>query len=64
MIRRERKLFITYGRRKLLMTMNFLKINKTYYRLFAFWDKTDKQEAVVISTHGIEKTDHIRKEYF
>ena len=29
--------------------------NKTYYRLFAFWDKTSKQETVVISTHGIEK---------
>lgn len=29
--------------------------SKTYYRLFAFWDKTDKSETVVISTHGIEK---------
>ena len=29
--------------------------NKTYYRLFAFWDKTDKTETVVVSTHGIEK---------
>lgn len=29
--------------------------NKTKYRLFAFWDKTDKTETVVISTHGIEK---------
>ncbi len=29
--------------------------NKTYYRFFAFWDKTNKQEALVISTHGIEK---------
>lgn len=29
--------------------------NKTYYRLFAFWDKTDKEETLVISTHGIEK---------
>lgn len=29
--------------------------NKTKYRLFAFWDKTDKIETVVISTHGIEK---------
>jgi phage-related protein len=28
---------------------------KTKYRLFAFWDKTDKSEIVVISTHGIEK---------
>jgi phage-related protein len=32
--------------------------NKTYYRLFAFWDKTDKIDTIVISTHGlIKKTD-------
>lgn len=32
--------------------------NKTYYRLFAFWDKTDKTDTIVISTHGlIKKTD-------
>ena len=30
--------------------------NKTYFRFFAFWDKTNKQETLVISTHGIEKT--------
>ena len=36
------------------------KFNKTYYRLFAFWDKTDKVDTVVISTHGlIKKTDKI-----
>lgn len=29
--------------------------NKTYYRFFAFWDKTNKWETLVISTHGIEK---------
>lgn len=29
--------------------------NKTYYRFFAFQDKTNKQETLVISTHGIEK---------
>lgn len=29
--------------------------NKTYYRFFAFWDKTNKKETLVISTHGIEK---------
>ncbi len=28
---------------------------KTYYRFFAFWDKTSKLETLVISTHGIEK---------
>ncbi len=34
--------------------------NKTYYRLFAFWDKKDKIETVVVSTHGIiKKTDKI-----
>jgi phage-related protein len=34
--------------------------NKTYYRLFAFWDKSDKIDTVVISTHGlIKKTDTI-----
>ncbi|MDR0794399.1 MAG: type II toxin-antitoxin system RelE/ParE family toxin, partial [Chitinophagaceae bacterium] len=38
------------------------KYNKTYYRLFAFWDKTDKADTVVISTHGlIKKTDKISK---
>lgn len=35
---------------------------KSYYRLFAFWDKEDKMEAVVISTHGlIKKTDKTPK---
>ena len=50
--------------------------NKTKYRPFAFWDKTDKTETVVISTHGIEKktaktpkeeiekTERIMKQYF
>jgi phage-related protein len=34
--------------------------NKTYYRLFAFWDKTNRDVTVVISTHGlIKKTDKI-----
>ncbi|MFZ1320361.1 MAG: type II toxin-antitoxin system RelE/ParE family toxin [Ignavibacteria bacterium] len=38
------------------------KYNKTYFRLFAFWDKTDKSDTVVISTHGlIKKTDKIPK---
>jgi len=38
------------------------KFNKVYYRLFAFWDKTDKMDAVVISTHGIiKKTDKVSK---
>ena len=34
--------------------------NKVYYRLFAFWDKTNKEDTLVISTHGIvKKTDKI-----
>ncbi|TAD88093.1 MAG: type II toxin-antitoxin system RelE/ParE family toxin [Bacteroidetes bacterium] len=38
------------------------KFNKTYYRLFAFWDKTNKDDTIVISTHGlIKKTDKIPK---
>ena len=36
--------------------------NKTHYRLFAFWDKVDKNDTVVISTHGIiKKTDKTPK---
>ena len=50
--------------------------NKTCYRLFAFWDKTDKAGTVVISTHGlvkktqkvskseIERADKTREKYF
>jgi phage-related protein len=46
------------------------------YRLFAFWDKTEKIEALVVATHGlvkksnkvskseIEKAERIRQEYF
>ena len=38
------------------------KYSKSYYRLFAFWDKTDKEDTVVISTQGlIKKTDKIPK---
>ena len=52
------------------------KYNKAYYRLFAFWDKSDKQDTVVISTHGlikktdkipkseIERAENLREEYF
>ncbi len=50
--------------------------NKSYYRLFAFWDKGDNQETLVISTNGLikktskvpksdlEKAERLRKEYF
>ncbi len=32
--------------------------NKTHFRIFAFWDKDDKQEILVLTTHGIiKKTD-------
>lgn len=38
------------------------KFNKSYYRLFAFWDRIDNQDTVVISTHGlIKKTGKIPK---
>jgi len=29
--------------------------NKAYYRLFAFWDKTQATDTLVVSTHGIVK---------
>lgn len=50
--------------------------NSNSYRLFAFWDKSKKNDTVVISTHGIikktqktptkeiEKAESIREEYF
>lgn len=50
--------------------------NKTYYRIFAFWDKTEKIETLVLATHGIikkiektpekeiEKAENIRLRYF
>jgi len=32
--------------------------NKTHYRIFAFWDKEDKEQTLVLTTHGIiKKTD-------
>lgn len=52
------------------------KFSKSYFRLYAFWDKTDDQDTVVISTHGlikktgktprgeIEKAKRQMKEYF
>lgn len=50
--------------------------NKTHYRLFAFWDKSEKTDTVVISTHGLikktdktpqgdlDKAERLRKKYF
>jgi phage-related protein len=50
--------------------------NKKQYRLFAFWDKTDKKVTIVIATHGIvkktqktpkkeiEKATELMKKYF
>lgn len=52
------------------------KYNGLQYRFFAFWDKTDTIETLVISTHGIvkkvdkvpkseiEKAEKMRQEYF
>lgn len=49
---------------------------KKQYRLFAFWDKTDKRVTIVVATHGIikktqktpkkeiEKAYQIMREYF
>jgi len=35
---------------------------KTYYRVFAFWDKTDKEDTIVLASHGIvKKTDRVSK---
>ncbi len=46
------------------------------YRIFAFWDKTDKKDTLVIATHGIikksnkvqkseiQKAEKIRQDYF
>ena len=28
---------------------------KTYYRLFAFWDKENEEQTLVVATHGIIK---------
>lgn len=50
--------------------------NKTYYRLFAFWDKTGDKETLVLATHGLikktgktpqadlDKAERIRQQYF
>ena len=50
--------------------------NKVHYRLFAFWDKTESSDIVVISTHGVikktykisqsdlEKAEKLRKLFF
>jgi len=50
--------------------------NKTYFRIFAFWDKTEKVETLVLATHEkikktgktpkkeIEKAKNIRLRYF
>lgn len=50
--------------------------NKTYYRLFAFWDKIDGKQTLVLATHGLikktgktplselDKAERIRQQYF
>ncbi|NEN25057.1 type II toxin-antitoxin system RelE/ParE family toxin [Cryomorpha ignava] len=50
--------------------------NKTHYRIFAFWDKEDKVQTLVLATHGIikksdktpqkeiDKAERIRLRYF
>jgi len=53
-----------------------IKYNKFQYRILAFWDKTDKESTLVLTTQGfikktdkvpkleIEKAERIRIEYF
>jgi len=50
--------------------------NKNHYRFFAFWDKTKKENTVVISTHGIikktnktpmveiERAEHLKQQFY
>lgn len=52
------------------------KYNKTHYRFLAFWDKKNKHDTIVISTHGIikktnktpikeiDKAERLRQQYF
>ncbi len=52
------------------------KFNKNYYKLLAFWDKTEMEETLVLATNGfvkktkktpkieIKRAEEIRKEYF
>ncbi|MCF8225310.1 MAG: type II toxin-antitoxin system RelE/ParE family toxin [Bacteroidales bacterium] len=52
------------------------KYSNTYYRLLAFWDKSDKKETLVLATHGfikrtkktkakeIKRAEEIRRIYF
>ena len=52
------------------------KYNKNYFRLLAFWDKTESDQTLVLATHGFVKTtrkvpesqikraEEIRKKYF
>ena len=49
---------------------------KTHYRLFAFWNKSEKTDTVVITTHGLinktaktpqsdlDKAERLRRKYF
>ena len=50
--------------------------NKTHFRIFAFWDKSQGQQTLILSTHGLikktgktpttdlDKAERIRKQYF
>lgn len=50
--------------------------NKTHFRIFAFWDKSQGQQTLILSTHGLikktdrtpktdlEKAERIREQYF
>lgn len=50
--------------------------NKTYFRIFAFWDKIEGKQTLVLATHGLikktgktpvselDKAERIRQQYF
>jgi phage-related protein len=87
-LKARRKIFYNIDKAKLLNDLKLFekleddiwyfrtKYSTKQYRIFAFWDKTDNNNTLVIATHGvikksnkvskseIEKTKQIRKEYF
>lgn len=41
------------------------RFNKKQFRLFAFWDKREEQQTLVVSTHGfVKKTNKVPKKEF
>lgn len=52
-----KSLLLTFGKpNEVVRRSQFRTLyNKKQYRLFAFWDKTDKKVTIVVCTHGIVK---------